>query len=247
MKDAIAGLREAELDERKLWYSWRREGELKAREHLVQRYLWLAKSTAMKVFRDHQWGDLDPRDLVQHATVGLLEALDRFDPDIGASFASFAKKRIQGAVLDGMMSNCEARSQLAAAREMRRERISSLANNTESGPRDRLAKMVDVAIGLAIGVMLGDTAMFVDETRSVDGPYASGEAVVMREQFRQIVEGIPEQQRTVIRYHYYHEMSFTHIDDLLGVTKARISQIHTKALAEIRRRFAQASSLDDWV
>jgi RNA polymerase sigma factor FliA len=235
-----------EADEALLWRAWRTDRDLGARERLVHRYLWLAKTIALTVFRDRgHAGDIDPRELVQLATVGLLEAIDRYEPGRGANFGTFAKKRVHGAIIDGLDQSSEVRAQSAALRVLRRERMKSIATGAQSN--DRFKKLVDVAVGLAIGLMLEDTAMFVDESRRGESPYSSAETAVLREQLKQIVEGLSSQEYKIVRYHYYHELSFSQIGELMDLSKARISQIHGKALTSIRQTLGETASFDQFV
>src|SRR5689334_877835 len=87
--------------EASLWRRLRFEDEGQCRELLFNRHLALAKSIAWREYRRRPPHGLEREDFEQLAMSGLLEAIDRFDPLLGAPFASFAKHRIRGAVADG--------------------------------------------------------------------------------------------------------------------------------------------------
>jgi len=226
-----------EEDETRLWQEWHGSRQPALRQQLVERYLWLPRAVAFQVMRGRApHGTIEHRELVQLASVGLLEAVDTFDPQRGVRFAQYASKRVRGAVLDGLEQLSEYQAQAALRRRVNRERAESLAR--QDGAGGLFEEMVDVAVGLAIGYMLEDTALYADGSRSGGDPYEASETLLLGEQLKYLVEGLAEQERLVIRYHYYHELPFKDVAELLDLSKGRISQIHSKALAEIRRRYA---------
>lgn len=234
-------------DDGPLWERWRASRDPGARAALVGRYLWLAKAVAVQVLRTRSPHEgLDYRELVQLATVGVMDAIGTYDPVHGVPFPQYAGKRVRGAVLDGIDRHSEYHAQAALRRNLQRERARSLAAGVPaSRKKGRLfEEMVETAIGLAIGLMLEDTPMYVDEQRATRDPYHGGELLLLREQLRFIVEGLPEQERIVVCYHYYNELPFSQIAELMQLTKGRISQIHAKAIALIRRRHTEFGSFE---
>ncbi len=231
------------LDERQLWHLWRSEGDVGAREKLAQHYLWLARALAFRFYNEaRRDADLDPQELIQIASIGLLEAIDRFDPTRGASFATFGRKRIIGALRDGVDKHTEQRAQLALSRRVRKERRESLVADHDA--KDPLSELVDVAVGLAIGMLLEDSPLFWDESAQATKPYHEDELSVLREQFKQIVESLPGRHRDVVRYHYYFDLSFSDIAELMQLSRPRISQLHARALAMLRERFNGLGGFD---
>lgn len=212
----------------------------------MQRYLWLARAIAVQVYRARsQHEGLDHRDLVQLGTVGLMEAIGTYDPGHGATFSQYAGKRVRGAILDGIDSHSEYHAQSALRRDMQRERARSFAKaGAGRAGRKVLEEMIHVAVGLAIGLMLEDTSMYVDDRAQERDPYEGGELLLLRDQLRFIVEGLPEQERLVMTYHYYSELPFNEIAGLMQLSKGRISQIHAKALSLIRKRYAELGAFD---
>lgn len=236
--------RPEEEAERAEWAAWITHRSPDHKQQLVQRYLWLVRASANRALRERNYGaDLDRDELIQLGTVGLLEAIERFSTERGTEFAAFAKKRIHGAIVDGISASSELRAQSAAVHQLRAERARTLAQ--QSAGRDRLSRLIDVAVGLAIGIMLEDTAMFVGNDADPIHAYASNELSVLRDQFRRVVMDLSPRQREVIRYHYYFDMSFAEVADQLGLSRARISQLHSAALAEIRAKLTKLDLMDD--
>ena len=114
---------------------WRlaRDGSASAREALFARHADFARQVAARCYRERQRGDLEVLELRQLAYTGLLEAIDRFDPERGIPFRGYAHRRISGAVLDGIAQASEVREQLAFRSRLRAERLRSLAPSAVDG------------------------------------------------------------------------------------------------------------------
>ncbi len=223
--------------ERALWLESRAEGGREAKIQLVLMYLGLARGIAAAVYNATELQGVDYRDLVQFGIIGLLDAMSRFDPDRGIAFKSFAAKRVRGTILNGLDQNSELHAQGAFRRRIRRERAASLreASSKESG-HDEFARMVEVALGLAIGHMLEGTGMFLAEDISTGKSDVPGEFSALSESLRQLVEELQDPDRVVVKYHYFEGLAFTDIADLLSLSKGRISQLHARALKSLRAR-----------
>src|ERR1700744_2300765 len=87
------------------------------REALVDAYAVLVRRIAAKCFRRRVGGELEYGDFVQFGMVGLLEAIDRFEPARGTRVEGYASLRVEGAILDGIASLSEMQRQIAARRE----------------------------------------------------------------------------------------------------------------------------------
>lgn len=178
---------------------------------------------------------IDYQDLVQFACVGLLEAIDRYKPEGGASFKTYCVPRIRGAILEGIRKWTDTHEQLSFQRRLRRERL-ALLDDAEPGanPFTRLASL---ATGLAIGMMLEGTSMYAGPDNQ--SPYGNGYENAAWQQsctkLRQAVSTLPDAARKVIRYHYFELLPFDQIATLLGLSKGRISQLHRSGLEELRK------------
>jgi RNA polymerase sigma factor for flagellar operon FliA len=183
---------------------------------------------------------------VQLAYTGLLEALDRFDLQYGTPFRAFAAHRISGSIRDGIARMTEVREQISWRNRVRRERMASLANipSDQMGTSDAMAKMAEIAVGLALGFMLEGTGLF-EHGESADGvPHSRTgyESLAWKEIVDQLhveLSALPEREHTILRQHYIDGMSFDHLSTLLAVSKGRISQMHRGALNRLRKRMRE--------
>jgi len=231
-----------------LWRSWRSTGDESAREALLAIHLPYARVIAAMIFAQRSRDDLDFDDYLQLARIGMLEAFDRYDPDKGAQFRTFAARRMRGAVLDGLAHMTERQEQLAHRRRLLAERMASVAPPTAQRQRDIFQYLAEVGMGLAIGFMLEDTGMFsAGDDAAAALPDSSYRAIELRrthQQLSQVIGQLPLAERRVIQLHYLQGHAFEEVARELGLTKGRISQIHKKALSSLRGLLARRDTCD---
>jgi RNA polymerase sigma factor FliA len=219
---------------------------------LVLKHLPLVRTLAAKLYRLRWDNSVAFDDYFQMGAVGLMEASQRFDPTRGVQFGTFASWRITGAILNGLEQTTELHQQLAVRRKMNKERIDSLRRHAAQAPGSpakqtpkaqpddavaaALARISQLAIGLAVGFMLEDSGMFSagHESAPQDG-YAMLATQQLRQRLVHEVQALPEREREVIRSHYFQQQAFTEIAQRLALTKGRVSQLHSQAIARLRQ------------
>jgi RNA polymerase sigma factor for flagellar operon FliA len=180
-------------------------------------------------------------DAEQWGYAGLLQAIDAFDPLRGSRFESFAKPRIVGSVRDGFAQSSELEAQWSYRRKQERDRLRSVTESRETDDRDPIEALGEVAACLAIGLMLDGTRLIASE-ESPDPAPSAYESLEWRQAIQLLtreVERLPASEATVIRQHYLHGLTFTQVAELMGVTRGRISQLHTAALTRLRKRISR--------
>jgi RNA polymerase sigma factor FliA len=249
MQHAVASMDPAEAA---LWQQLRSGADAAARDALLQRHLPYARTVAATYYGKRWHDEVEFGDYLQLATVGLLEAMERYEPGRGAQFRTFAARRMHGAILDGLERLTEKQQQATALQRLRSERAAAVRELAQErageagGQAEQLLRFVSEAgLGLAIAWMLEGTGMVDDPARAETVPfYRNAELRQLRERLHVLVDGLPPQQRTVIRYHYVQGVPFERIADMLRLTKGRISQVHKQALLALRASFAAAAQLD---
>jgi RNA polymerase sigma factor FliA len=218
-----------------LWQALRELGDPSAREQLIIRYGDFARMIAAKLYGTRRDDTVPFKDYLQYAQVGLIEALDRFDASLGASFESYSSHRIRGSILNGLSRQTELRAQRVYWREVMAERRESMQGSAEVASDATLEDFARLAMGLAIGLMLDDPDAPECADDSVESnPYAGTELSQMRERVRTLVEQLPARERDILRRHYYDQREFQEIAADLRVTKGRVSQLHARALQRVR-------------
>jgi len=231
-----------------LWEQWAIHRVDAARDRLASHYGKFARILAAQAFSNRFSHELEFDDYLQFALVGLLEAIDRFDPARRVPFEAFASRRISGAVLTGVETLSEKQAQISARSQARKDRSRSLAVDappeaaTSSDPLQRLA---DIAVGLALGIMLEGGTVYVngDPSDSAGTPYDRLEIAQLRVRLRRLVDLLPDAERRVLHHHYYQHVPFEEIARNAGLTKGRISQIHHSALRHLRQLSANDDNL----
>jgi RNA polymerase sigma factor for flagellar operon FliA len=230
--------------ETSLWKEFGSTGSAIAREKLFSAHFNFARQIATRHFLDRRSGDIEFLDLCQLAYAGLLEAIDRFDPDRGTPFRGYAARRISGSVVDGIAKMSEVREQVSFRHRVRYERARSLSEGVESAApaTETLKALIDVAVGLALGFMLEGTNLYVSEGKR-DGRADAYESLIWKDTVQRImaeVSQLPDRERSIVRYHYLSGLSFEQIGAILGLSKGRVSQIHKASMDLLKKRLRLA-------
>lgn len=227
------------------------DSDLTVRDQLVEQHLGLVYHVVRRVATSIPSG-IDFDELVSVGTLGLLAAVDNFDPELGHAFSTFAIPRIRGAILDELRRRDGVpRSVRRKHRELTRTR-EELSRMLGRPPKERetAARLgidlrtlrqwkIDSVAGRAVSL---DTAASGDEEDAPAYVQLSNEPTIeeqlTREQevvlMREALRKLTHQERTVIALYYYEELKLHQIADTLGLTESRISQIRSKALGKLR-------------
>ncbi|WP_433693417.1 sigma-70 family RNA polymerase sigma factor [Herbaspirillum seropedicae] len=237
--------------EKALWGAWRMRQDVSARERLVAHYLSYARIVAASYYRRRFHDEIEFAEYLQFASVGLLESIDRYDPEVGVSFKTFAARRMHGAILNGLELVTEKQQQIAVRKKLQAERRESLKSSEKKkqgkDATDTLFReLADVGIGLALAYLLDGTGM-IEGSVELDerhGYYQHVELKQLHLHVRALVADLSEQERTIVHSHYMQEMPFTDIAAMLGLSKGRIAQIHKQALERLRHSVQSSGGLD---
>ncbi len=232
-----------------LWSRFRSEKTRTARDELFALYAPYARTVAARHFKDRRGGDIEFPDLCQLAYTGLLEAIDRFDPDQGVPFKGYAARRISGSILDGLSKMSELREQASFRNRARYERARSLAASQDlsKSSGDALDALADLAIGLALGFILEDAGLYTPDD-APDRQIDAYDSLAFRDTVKQLtgaLSSLPDREQTVIRCHYFNDLDFSQIGAILGVGRARVSQLHKAAIGRLHKRMA--TNMNFWL
>lgn len=232
-----------------LWKAFVETRSIEAREALFHHYMPYARAVAAQLYAQRHRDDVEFNDFRQFALIGLIESIDRYEPDQAASFETFCTLRVKGAVLDGVQKLTDGQEQISFMRRMQRERIASLKIDAlhESGSdEDTFRAFAHLAAGLAIGYMLDETSMVAqpeDQPSRAPLPWQSIAWRQTRERLITAVSSLPDRHRKILHYHYFNGLPFEQIAKILNLSKARISQLHRDALAQLRQTIGSADRM----
>lgn len=239
-----------------LWARYRGEGDLHARRELLDRYLGLVHHCACEVHRRFA-GSVERDELVSAGTIGLVQALEGFDPSRGLAFSTYAVPRIRGAMLDELRAQ-DWMSRTARARKRRLEKMrAALAQRLGRAPTvEETAEVLGVDTATVhrwAGEADGSAFVFVDGPEGDQGEDATrawelvpdpdgeepGAALVKDETLRELfaaMMSLPPKERLVLVLYYYEELGLRQIGEVLHVSESRVSQIRSRALRRLRER-----------
>ncbi len=242
-----------EIDE--WWKRWLDSREPIARDRLIEHYSPLVKFVAGRIGAGLP-SSVDPGDLVSAGVFGLIDAVERFDPERGFKFETFAVPRIRGAVFDGLRSlDWVPRSVRSRAREVE-SAFAEIESKLGRAPTDEelsahlkisgaeFQKWLSSIASTTVGPL--DRALAAGaEPRPLAGDVPESPSHVVEENdvrrlVRQEVLRLPEREKMVMSFYYDEGLTLAEIGSVLGVTESRVSQIHTKAVLHLRARLAAA-------
>jgi RNA polymerase sigma factor for flagellar operon FliA len=204
-----------------LWTSWCRTKDPEIRAELARHYLPLVDRLARKI-----GSSIHPshrQDVHGFGVLGLLDAIDKFRPELGFSFTTYGSVRITGAMRDGL------RTLSWFPRASRRRR--------NPGSMDSVV-VVDFQSGLGDrGVPLKDYV-----TDGDDGPEEIAAIADDYKEMKRAVAHLPSLERKVVMEIYYGNRRLKEIAGDLDVTESRVCQIHRRALRMLESRFLQRQS-----
>jgi RNA polymerase sigma factor for flagellar operon FliA len=215
-----------EAEESQLWVSWRRQHDSHARDSLILLHAPWARLVARDVFLRVRSRSIDWGEFAQNATVGLIESIDRFEPDRGIEFRTFARHRVRGAVFNGLR-------QLWGQGISPAVDLARTASLAEDEGEDVLESFVSWTVGVGIGYLLDAASMPTGET-DTQGPYGSLERDQKYELLRKVVGLLPEREAMVLTMHYFQHVPFVEVAGVLNVTKGRVSQLHKQGIRRLR-------------
>lgn len=195
-------------------------------------------------------------DLIQSGMIGLLEAYERYRPDMDASFATFAGIRIRGAMLDEIRRGDWApRSLHRAARAMKkaRENIESkqgqaagsraMAKALGLSPSDYRSLCVDVAAAqmTSLDGMLDAYPGMDIAANSNDSPDRMVERQDMRDAIARVSRQLPAREQLLLDLYYERGQNLRQIAERLGVSESRACQLHSRAIRHVRDKLGEAA------
>jgi len=248
---------EQELQE--LWTEFKATGDERAREGLILHYSPLVKFVAGRVGSGLP-KNVDHADLVSYGTFGLIDAVDKFEPERGFKFETYAVNRIKGAILDELRAlDWVPRSVRSRAREIQRT-MAELNHSLQRTPtEEEVAVSMEVPLETLRGHLgeianLGFVALdeLLNPSENASGsmtdvlpdsgaidPSGSFEKEETRYMLADSINRLPDRERLVLTLYYYEGLTLAEIGGVLNVTESRICQIHTKAVMSLRNRFIE--------
>ncbi len=208
----------------------------KKRQQLFERYREWSKAIACKMYGRSISKDVELKDMEQYASIGLLEAIERYDPAYGVPFKAFAQKRIRGEVLNNIHRYSESSSQYAYKKHIEEDRLEKLQQQDLSASSEEA--VISSILELAVGFLLEDETAQNNSLVLAGQSYNSVEFAHLHHRIWQYMECLSDVEQNILILHYRKLISFSDIAVQLGFTVGRVSQLHKQALKTLRNKLS---------
>jgi RNA polymerase sigma factor for flagellar operon FliA len=243
-----------------LWKKYIETRDPATKEQLILEYADLIKYVAGRL-SIYFGSNVEYDDLVGYGVFGLIDAIEKFDPEKKVKFETYASLRIRGAIIDSI------RDQDWAPRSLRKKgKELERAYFEVENMLGRSASDLEIADHMGISVeelnkLLQEVNMsqmisledYLDQNHeagldTLTTEHDSGrpeqrmEVVELKETLADAIEKLPEKERMVVTLYYYEELTLKEISYIMKVSESRISQLHTKAILRMRGRLERLKS-----
>ena len=238
-----------------LWQKYASQPDPATREKLIMEYLPLVKYVVGRLAVTLP-PTVDSEDLVGYGIMGLITAIERFNPERGFKFETFAVSRIRGAIIDELRSqDWLPRSVRQKAKEMEAnirtlevtlgrtasddELAKSLGTTVDNLPKS-LSEIVAPVLSLDDLVSMGDDGGKVSWLDTLPderlGPAGVFDQHEMVEILGQAIDHLPERERLLVSLYYHEGLTLKEIGQVLSVTESRVCQLHSQAMGRLRTK-----------
>lgn len=252
-----------QIPEEDLWVTYKKNHSPEIREYFIVKYAPLTKYVAGKIsscLPSH----VEFEDIVGYGVFGLLDAIDKYDPDKGVQFNTYAVNRIRGAIYDELRSIDWVPRSIRQKTRLVEESISTLESKLgRSATNEEIASSMGMTISDYDDLLLkisnssiisltsarysndntGESGSIGD---SIEAPTAyNPDVIIEREEVKKIVieaiNELPDREKKVLIMYYYEDMTLKEIGQVLNVTESRVSQIHTSANLKLKIKLSNVT------
>lgn len=244
-----------------LWQKYTKQPDPATREKLILEYMPLVKYVVGRLAVTLP-PTVDAEDLLGYGVMGLIMAIERFAPERGYKFETFAVSRIRGAIIDELRAqDWLPRSVRQKAKELEgkirglehqlgrtatdQELATQLGVTVDELPRS-LAEITAPVLSLDDLVSLGDDGQKISWLDTLPderlGPSAQLDQEAMTEVLGQAIDLLPERERLLVSLYYHEGLTLKEIGAVLNVTESRVCQLHAQAMGRLRTKINQLTA-----
>lgn len=232
----------------------------KQKNQLIGEYAPLIKYIAQKI-AVRLPSNIELDDLISAGVIGLMDAIDKYDPSRDNKFKTYAEFRIRGAILDELRAqDWVPRSIRDKAKLLDKTMVQLEAELGRSPSDEEVAKALNVSLDefhdmvnqvRPVSLLSIDDAQTFSNTdkksilnilegSSVHNPFNQLNVKAVKELVAQAIEELPERQRLVLSLYYYEDLNLKEIGEVLRVTESRVSQLHAQAVQRLRAKLVSS-------
>lgn len=247
----------AEIDEIKLlnqWKNYKVNRSLEVRNDIVLQYTDLVRKIVLRFKGSYSnFGQLD--DMVNQGIIALIDAVEKFDPDMGNKFETFASLKIKGAIIDFMRKqDWVPRNQRNLSKELDEVYHELYAERGYEPTKQEMAEKMGVSLAHldkilqqrhnsiilsyeeAINEKMMTAAPLIMNESDKDSPESGLLYEELKSKLTEAIDHLNEKERLVVSLYYYENLKLKEIAEVLGITESRVSQIHSAAIIKMKHR-----------
>ncbi|HUV94350.1 MAG TPA: FliA/WhiG family RNA polymerase sigma factor [Anaerolineae bacterium] len=241
-----------EDDTEKKWERFVAGRDPELRQQLILQYVHLVNHVVHRMGFDGS-PPFDKEDLISDGILGLISAVDRFDPGRGIQFATYATIRIRGQILDALRTRDLLPRPARRRVKQLQDAVTALIGTLGAPPtEEELAEYLNLTLD-QLRQTLMDASFEIwsmDAPLSDDGegfclqnvlkspdesqPAVRQEMTEVRDQIRDAFRQLPHRQRVLLSLYYYEELTMKDVGKVLGISESRVSQLHAQAILSLR-------------
>lgn len=236
-----------------------RKLETTEKDKLVLEYAPLIKFIAQKI-AVRLPSNIELDDLISSGVIGLMDAIDKYDPTRDNKFKTYAEFRIRGAILDELRAqDWVPRSIRDKAKLLDKTMVALEAELGRIPTDEEVAKQLNLSIDEfheLLNQVRPVSLLSIDESQTfsnvdkksilnilegckLNNPFNQLNIKSVKDIVTQAIEELPERQRLVLSLYYYEDLNLKEIGKVLRVTESRVSQLHAQAVSRLRNKLAQ--------
>ncbi|MDF2594889.1 MAG: FliA/WhiG family polymerase sigma factor [Clostridia bacterium] len=231
-----------------IWKQYNDTKDASIKNMLIEKYVYLVKLVAGRLgIYLNQYVDLD--DLVGYGTLGLIDAIDKFDLSKNVKFETYASLRIRGSILDAIrkldwvprtlrkkqkeLDKAYTDLEFELGRQPEENEITHYLG-IDSEEYNTLLKEVNISSLVSIDEYTYQFELIKDPKAELPDVYVEEKEI--KDTLTKFVEALPDRERQVIVLYYFEELTLKEISSVLEVSESRISQLHTKGVSRLRAK-----------
>ncbi len=245
------------FNEEELWERYIQSHDQRIRNYFIEKYAPLVKYVAGRVAMNVP-NSVEFNDLVSYGILGLIDAIDKFDPKREIKFKTYAVTRIRGSIFDELRAiDWLPRSVRQKAKEIERTIADLEAKLGRAAKDEEIAEALDISVQEFHALLLrvsGNALISIDENwfmndgsdnapMSIEDTLESSDSynpdvVAEKDEIKKLIAKalmeLPDREKQVLILYYYEGLTLKEIGSILAVTESRVSQLHTKAIMRLR-------------
>lgn len=245
-------------EDQKLWEQYKTNHDQRIKDALIMKYASFVKYVAGRIAVNLP-SNVEFDDLVSYGILGLIDAIDKYDPERNVKFKTYAKTRIRGAIFDELrVLDWTPRSIRQKARKLEKAYAKLEGKLGRDAKDEEIAEYLNIDISelhklfdeTKKSLLLSLDEIFYDdeegssrfdfvEDQKSDNPQLKIEEAEAKKILADAISKLSDRERMVITLYYYEELTSKEIGKILGVSDSRVSQLHTKAILRLRGRLSR--------